>query len=288
MKVRWHPGSWYPPEASGGASIGSPAPPRPLAVATRDFAVFHDLVAVLREKGLAYHTVEPDRSLPPRVRVVITTTAELHLVQPHAEAVDARIVIFTDPARTVNEAVQALAGKHTFSRVVVGIDPGEKPGVAVIGDGILVATARASSPEATATEVERALGSVQASAYVVRIGHGAPTQRDRILRAIAWLARTGVRIEIVDESRSTPLTYRTPAERDTTAAAAIALARGIALMGVPEPDPSAGEVRDIQRKSRLFSQGELTISRDLAHAVAMGKMTLEDAVHFQRGKRLAT
>lgn len=273
---------------SGGVSIGAPAPPRPLAVATRDFAVFHDLVSALRERAFAYHTVEPDRPLPARVRVVITTTAEVGLVAPHAEAVGARIVIYTDPVRTVSEAAQALAGKQTFSRVVVGIDPGERPGVAVIADGILVATAHAASPEATATEVERALGTVQASAYVVRIGHGAPTQRDRILRAIAWLARTGVRIEIVDESRSTPLTSRTPAERDTTAAAAIALARGIALQGVPEPDPSAGEVRDIQRKSRIHSKGELTISRDLAHAVAVGKMTLEDAVHFQRGKRLAT
>lgn len=221
------------------------------------------------------------------MRVVITTTAEVALVQPHAEAVGARIVIHTDPVRTVGEAAQALAGKQTFARVVIGIDPGERPGVAVIGDGVLVATAHAASPEATATEVERALGTVQAATYVVRIGHGAPTQRDRILRAIAWLARTGVRIEIVDESRSTPVSYRTPAERDTTAAAAIALARGTALQGVPEPDPSAGEVRDIQRKSRLISQGELTISRDLAHAVAVGKMTLEDAVHFQRGKRTA-
>lgn len=244
-------------------------------------------MAALKDRGLAYHAVEPDRPLPARVRAVITTAGEVGTVAPHAEAVGAAIVVYSEPQRTVAETVQALSGKQAFSRLVVGIDPGERPGVAVIGDGILLHTSQAPNPEATATEVERALGSLQAKGYIVRVGHGAPTQRDRILRAIAWLARTGVRIEMVDETRSTPLTYKTPQERDTTAAAAIALARGVAVTDAPEPLPSAGEVRDIQRKSRIQSAGELTISRELAHDVALGKLTLEDAVAFMRSKRTA-
>ena len=258
----------------------------PLAVATRDFSAFHDLVAALRERGLLHQVVEPDRPLPLRVRVVITTPGDLPLVQPHAHAIGAAVVVHSVSDRTVANAVQALLGKGRFTRVVVGIDPGERPGVAVIGDGVLVATAHAASPEAAAEEAQRAVEDVPADGYVVRVGHGAPTMRDRILVALAARpALAHARVEVVDETDSTPQRYSSPAERDTTAAASIALATGSPVVSVAEPVPSEGEVRDIQRKSRLASVGELTISRALAHAVAVGDMTLDEALHAQRGKR---
>lgn len=221
------------------------------------------------------------------MRAVITTAPEVGLVSAHAESVGALVVVHTDAATTVASAVQALSGKLRFSRVVVGIDPGERPGVAVLGDGVLVATAHAANPEAAADEAERAVRTVPADRYVVRVGHGAPTQRDRILVALAAKG-IAARVELVDETNSTPATYRSPAERDTTAAAAIALARGAVVAAVRQPLPSDGEVRDIQRKSRVHSEGELTISRELAHAVAVGELTLDEAVKSQRGKKMAT
>lgn len=258
----------------------------PLAVATHDFSAFHDLVGALRERGLLYQVVDPGRPLPLRVRVVVTTATDLPIVQPHAAAIGAAVVVHTEARRTVTNAVQALLGKRRFTRLVVGIDPGERPGVAVIGDGVLVATVQAASPEAAADEAQRAIEGVPADAYLVRVGHGAPTKRDRILVALASRpALAHARVEVVDETDSTPDRYRTPAERDTTAAASIALAPGSPVVAVTDPVPSEGEVRDIQRKSRMASAGELTISRALAHAVAVGELTLDEAVREQRGKR---
>ena len=48
--------------------------------------------------------------------------------------------------------------------------------------------------------------------------------------------------------------------------------------------PTDGELRDIQRKSRLASRGMFTIGRDLALGVALGEFTLEQALFLQREK----
>src|SRR5581483_10567500 len=109
-------------------------------------------------------------------------------------------------------------------------------------------------------------------------GNGAPTHRDRILRALIGLEAA---MELVDETRSTPPSgYHGPAERDTAAATNIALTPGSPIdpNAVGPVTPTAGELRDIQRKSRMASGGRMTIPRELALGVALGQFTLEQAL----------
>ena len=42
----------------------------------------------------------------------------------------------SDPVLVVNEALQIVQGKECFERLIVGVDPGEVLGVAVLGDGM--------------------------------------------------------------------------------------------------------------------------------------------------------
>jgi hypothetical protein len=57
----------------------------------------------------------------------------------------------------------------------------------------------------------------------------------------------------------------------------------------PEVEPTPGELRDIQRLSRIESQGSVTISTALAHSVAMGEKTISQAISEQRRReRLKT
>jgi hypothetical protein len=109
----------------------------------------------------------------------------------------------------------------------------------------------------------------------VRIGHGDPTNRNRVLNG---LAREAVRVEIVDEAGTT---HRS-AQPDVDAAIRIALTPGIRVTPPFDVTPTRGEVRDIQRRSRIDSDGQLTISADLADAVARGEVSLEDAIARQR------
>lgn len=237
--------------------------------------MYHDLAAALKARGVPFASLREDEEIPANVGAVITTSAEASVI-PHKN-----VVVFTTPQETIEAAERALVGASVVRRLIVGVDPGEHPGVAVIGDGRVLSTVHAPAPEAVRAVVERALASIVCERVTVRVGHGSPTHRDRILRALVPLE---VEIEVVDETRSTPPTYRSNAERDIAAAKAIALARGAVVVTATPPAirPSVGELRDLQRKSRIASGGLVTISRTLALAVAIGRLTLEEAVDFQR------
>src|SRR2546426_682403 len=128
-----------------------------------------------------------------------------------------------------------------------------------------------SPAEASAFHVRQAVRTFPAKDIRVRVGLGDPTNRDRILKA---LARDALRVEVVDEAGTT---HRT-AQPDVDAAIDIAKSSGRRVEAPVEIRPTPGEVREIQRRSRLDSGGVVTISSELAGAVARGDLTLEEAI----------
>ena len=248
-----------------------------LGVQTSDFSAYYDLVQALRARGVPFVTVAPGEPVPAHVGVLISTPSD-----PPSEA-DAAVVLFQEPHRTIDEALRVLEGAGPFRRCVIGIDPGERPGVAILADGRVLRLVHAPNPEAVLLAVSDALATVPAERFVVRVGNGAPTFRDRILQTLAGLP---VALEMVDESHSTPVGTHGQAERDTQAATNIALTPGTPLLAsdVHPVRPTEGELRDIQRKSRLVSEGQITISRSLARHVALGRLTLDEAVARQQGR----
>jgi hypothetical protein len=43
-------------------------------------------------------------------------------------------------------------------------------------------------------------------------------------------------------------------------------------------NPTEGELRELQRRSRIKSQGRVTISSEMARRVALGELTLIEAI----------
>lgn len=249
-----------------------------LGVQTSDFAVYYDLVQALRGRGIPFLTIAAGAPVPQHVGALITSGAEAPLLDHPG------VIAFTEPERTIDEALRVLDGSAGFRRCVIGIDPGERPGVAVLADGRVRRLVHAASPEAVRKIVDAILASMPADAFILRVGNGAPTFRDRILHTLVGL---DLPLEIVDESHSTPAARHGNMERDTQAATSIALTPGVPLLAsqVRPVVPTEGELRDIQRKSRLASEGMLTITRALARNVALGRLTLDEAIHrMQRGK----
>ena len=109
----------------------------------------------------------------------------------------------------------------------------------------------------------------------MRIGHGDRTNRNRILNA---LAQEGLPTEIVDEAGTTDRTQ----EPDIDAAIKIAFVPGVRATPPYDVEPTPGEVREIQRRSRMSSEGGVTISKELASRVARGEITLDEAVRKQK------
>ncbi len=240
-----------------------------LGILTQDFRLYHDLVAALKARDISFVSLSFSRRVPETVGSVLTSPAEASSVRfPHAVVVD-------DIDSAIAKALQMLKGKTSWRELLIGVDPGREPGVAIIGDGEVIDTRLAASPEAVAYHVRQALRTFPANQVKVRVGHGDPTNRNRILNS---LGRDDLRVEIVDEAGTT----RRTAQPDVDAAIDIARTPGVRVEPPLEIRPTAGEVREIQRRSRLDSGGRVTISSELAEAVARGDVSLEDAIARQR------
>lgn len=248
-----------------------------IAVATQDFEVYHDLVRYLRANEVPFETLDPGEPVPGHVDVVITT-------EPEAEEIThPAVVAFTTPHGSVEEAMGYLKGVGEVTDLVIGIDPGERPGVAVLADGHILSSRQVADPARVVAVVQATAERFTGAEVIVRVGHGAATLRDRIVNG---LLDAGFSVQLVDETSTSPPRRRLHGERDQVAARTIALTPGIPIYSRRQIDVPPGELREIQRRSRMAAQGEVTISTDLARKVATGALSLAEAIERQQAKQV--
>jgi hypothetical protein len=241
-----------------------------IGLVTEDFRFFHQMVKLLKERHEPFVSLGFDDPVPENVGAIITTTAERGDVRFH------NVISDDDPEIAFKAARSVLRGKR-FGKIVIGIDPGRRPGIAVVGDGRIIDTELVYCPEDVTETLVRMTWNLDFDVMVVRIGHGDPTNRNRIIHAVWPLADE---VEIVDESSTTKKTV-TP---DIDAAIMIAFTSGERVISEPEVCPTPGEVRDIKRLSRIESKGRVTISTELASQVARGRISLAQALEaYQKG-----
>jgi len=240
-----------------------------IGLLTEDPRAYFELLEVLREQGLKFATVEFGDPLPANVGVVLTTEGERPKVDFD------RVVADPDPEKAVEKARKFLAANSSVERLLIGIDPGTRPGVAAIGDGVVLGKFSVQSPERVLDAVAGFMSDNPTADLVVRIGNGDRTNRNRIFNAL-W--DEGLSVEIVDE-RNTTRRSHTP---DEDAAVEIAMTPGYRPRKRQDTEPAPGELRNIQRISRLESHGRITVSKELARRVAIGEITLQDAIEMQK------
>jgi len=240
-----------------------------LGILTEDFRLYHDLVAALKARDIPFASLSFAEKVPSEVGAILTSPAEAAKVPFPA------VVPVEDIPDSIAKALQIVRGRRRWRELVVGVDPGLEPGVAFVGDGDVIDTRVVASPEAVAEVVRNALLSFPSERVRLRIGHGDPTNRNRAINALAPL---GLPVEIVDEKGTT---HRSPSP-DADAAVEIARGRGVRAARYYAVEPTPGEVREVQRQSRLSSEGEVTISKELARRVAKGELTLAAAIDRHR------
>ncbi len=244
-----------------------------IVVATGDFEVYHGVVQELRDRGVTFTTVEPGDPLPERTSVLVTGSDE---APDPAGATGVPVVRADpeDPRRAVEDVLAVLRGED--GRTVVGIDPGERPGVAVLsGDTVVAAfhVPAAEAAEVVAEEVD------DAPNPLVRIGDGARLVGARIVDSLP-----DVPVELVDESGTTPyLGTGTRGMGDVLAAVNIARISGETVES-RDVEPTAGEIQTIKNESRERSADNRTITESLARRVAFGELTLEEALAEHRSE----
>ena len=224
-----------------------------IVVATEDFELYHGVVRELRDRGLTFTTVEPDDELPGGTRIVVTAADESH----DPAGVDVVRADPGDPRQAVDEVVAILRGDG--GKLIVGVDPGERPGIAVCSGEMVV-----SAFQVPADQVADAVREEIADAVdpLVRIGDGA-----RLLGA-----------QIIDDLCEVTVEL---GMGDVLAAANIARREG---EEIPSRDiePTTGELPRIKDRSREASETNRAIGEALARRVADGQLTIEEALAEHR------
>ncbi len=259
---------------------------RRLAVLTSDFSLYHDLVKYLRDHKVPFASLAFGEKPGPDIGVVVTSWRDtLRRDLPQGLPVIGVPVDATGDENVASAVLQAqrlLEGVPGYHEVVIGIDPGKRPGFAVLGEGRLLQTAQVFQLDEVLLLLKKLIDLYPADSYTIKLGHGAPRERDHILRGIATIERSDVRLQLVDETGTTlPPGRRMRLPSDVAAALEIARTPGHAPRRL-RSSVSPGQIREVQRESRELTLGQFTISRDQARRVAKEEMTLREAIEEEQ------
>jgi hypothetical protein len=245
-------------------------PNRCVALATRNPALYADLAAWLREQRLPNVSVWPGDRLPSGVAAVLTSEEEAGTIR------HPRILPVTpDGDRTALLAAvhHALGTGTSRDELIVGIDPGPRPGFAILVGDRPLAEGSLPAPEDAGRLGAHLRRRFPENPIRFRVGRGDHVSRDRIVNSLVPLRRP---VELVDERGTTPRGHRRP--RDAAAARAIARSAGPLIRGEASIRITPGEVANLQRLSREGSGGSFTIPRALARRVLRGEISLPEAL----------
>ena len=173
---------------------------------------------------------------------------------------------------SVERAIQASRGLDSAVQLVFGVDPGPRPGIAWLADGVVVGSAQLEQIDSVADHIVGLSSAVEHKRMCVKVGDGAPLIRDRIINQ---LILRGIETLEVNEYRTS---QGSRIKTHLHAATRIALMGGSRVHHIRELNPTEGDLKEIQRQSRIMSLENLTISTELARLVACGELSMEDAI----------
>ena len=168
-----------------------------VAVATVQGKAYFLIVNKLKERDIPFLSLVPGEAVPKNIKVVITTKQEKHLIRHE------RILVYdseTAPDAAANEIRKILQGKEAYEKIVIGIDPGEVFGLAVIADGKVNETANCFSIHEALSKVNSVIKNIDfaLTAVIIKIGNGVPTYK-KLIEAFEAELPNEVTLEVVSE-----------------------------------------------------------------------------------------
>ena len=169
-----------------------------VAIATVEGKAYFLIVNRLREQNIPFISLVPGESVPAEVKVVITTEKEKHLVK------NEKILILTSENELdnlVNEVKRILQGKEAYEKILIGIDPGEAIGLAVIADGKVIEEGNCFRTQEVINSIIKTIRNVNSTvtSVSVKIGNGVPVYKE-LVEALDDALPPAVVLEVVSEA----------------------------------------------------------------------------------------
>ena len=210
-----------------------------VAVATVSGKAYFLLVNELKERGIDFLSIIPGQPVPAEAKEVVTTKKEKPLINHE------KILVYDEneaPNLVVNEAFKILRGKERYERIVVGIDPGEVFGLAVVADGKVTETKNCFGTREVLGELKNMIKMFDTfTKVVVKIGNGVPVYRELLASLDSELPREVVLVVVGEAGTDRPARRESHRRglRDIASAIRIASRTGRAYVRKKENSVSA-------------------------------------------------
>jgi len=212
-----------------------------VAVATVKGKAYFLIVGELREQHIPFISLVPGQPVPSEVKVVITTQSERPLI------IHEKIMILPEDGELdnlVNETKRVLQGKEVYDSIIIGVDPGEVIGMAVIADGKVIQENNCFGTRELVNCTVKTLKNVNFSltSVSVKIGKGVPIYRE-IVDSLDAVLPPDVKIEVVsEEGTNKPLKENRHTRKIRHISSAIRIAARTGYI-VPRGKPIAADSR---------------------------------------------
>ncbi len=161
-----------------------------------------------------------------------------------------------------------------WNRVILGVDPGIRFGLAILVGGHVVDKMEVIGSEQAAERAYQLLHPYLADPILVRVGNGTPVLASMFIRSLLQKSGLGVEVQLVDESKSSVLgrmEQRSSVHMDQAAAVVIAQTRGTPIDPMTwSPPIQDHNIRHVQQMIQTLAGRELHLPREVVEKVARG------------------
>lgn len=167
-----------------------------VGIFTLDFKFYHDIIADLRKWRIPFTSLENMNDIPSDVSVVLSSEKDEVFWDKQIKA--------RDSTSGIRNSLPLLMNRDVFDEVIIGLDPGPYPGIAVVADNVLTEAYETPMIEMVRNEVIQIKESYRYRKISIKIGNGDKPHRDLIIQT---LTDTGIDLRVVDE-RNTSMPHK--------------------------------------------------------------------------------
>ncbi|MEE8132319.1 MAG: hypothetical protein V3T40_01950 [Nitrososphaerales archaeon] len=198
-----------------------------MLVATVHGKPYYKIINALKTFGMPFDSVSPEEAALINSQLVITTEEERNLIGRKNMLIDRDLD--DEPALIRAKILRSLMGTHQDDQLVVGIDPGNRIGIAVFYLQKEIESQVVTSVRKGVDLISRLIRGTTSRKKIVRIGYGYPAMARQIANILYKKFGDNIIIEFVNEHgtssvRATDISRR--GMRDELSAKAIAQRKG--------------------------------------------------------------
>lgn len=205
-----------------------------MAVATTQGRAYYRFCSALREMNVGFDAILPSQIPGYGGSAVLTTAAEAPR-EPHVPVIlDEQMG--SHPTVIHGTLVREIGFGFGAPHLVMGVDPGIRPGLSVWYHGREIESSIHASPESLVSHMTEVMAGLRASSKKVKIGDGDKEAASRIARLLRLRYCSDFDLQFVDERGTSPRTknHNRRGKRDMDSARSIA-GRDAPTVHLPAP-----------------------------------------------------